>query len=241
MQFQNKSPKHRRKVPPFSTKKQPSISMAVGSSDDENGGVFNLSEDLVQSPAHKSASTGAIDFAGLLGTPLKLHEDLAKGCGGQLWPAGMVLATYMLRRHRESLRDKTMLALALGCSPLRHPLHITDQEPMLELMRQNIALNHLDGSVEASILDWGTSTPSNIPSQPDIILAADCVYFEPAFPLLQQTLKELVGDSTTVYFCFKRRRRADLQFIKTARKLFEVKPVDDDPDAPIYSRQNIFL
>ena len=32
--------------------------------------------------------------------------------------------------------------------------------------------------------------------RPDLILAADCVYFEPAFPLLVQTLSEL-SDLTT--------------------------------------------
>jgi protein N-lysine methyltransferase METTL21A len=83
--------------------------------------------------------------------------------------------------------------------------------------------------------------PSIVQPAPDIILVADCVYFEPAFPLLQQTLLELVGDKTIVYFCFKRRRRADLQFIKTARKLFDVKEVLDDPERHIWSKEKLFL
>lgn len=41
-----------------------------------------------------------------------------------------------------------------------------------------------------------------------MILAADCVYFEPAFPLLVQTLSDLVVDNRTeVLFCYKKRRK----------------------------------
>lgn len=78
--------------------------------------------------------------------------------------------------------------------------------------------------------------------KPDTILAADCVYFEPAFPLLMQTLKDLLAlnPSATVYFCFKKRRRADMQFLKTARKNFILTEVKDE-DRPKFSREGLFL
>jgi len=82
----------------------------------------------------------------------------------------------------------------------------------------------------------------------DIILAADCVYFEPAFPLLEKTLVDLVKDNTVVFFCFKKRRRADLHFIKSIKKRLNVREVKDDPefskhdaDYEKYSRENLFL
>lgn len=113
---------------------------------------------------------------------------------------------------------------------------------MFDLMKRNILLNNLGTSVKASLYDWGTTPPpSTIPTHPDVILAADCVYFEPAFSLLQQTLQDLIGPNTVCYFCFKRRRRADLQFMKTAKKMFEVREVEDDPDKEIYSREKLFL
>lgn len=112
---------------------------------------------------------------------------------------------------------------------------------MYELMKQNISLNNLDSKVSATIYDWGEPTPSGLPKHPDIILAADCVYFEPAFPLLQETLKDLIGEKTVCYFCFKKRRRADLQFLKVARKMFDVREVDDDPDKDVWSRESLFL
>lgn len=78
--------------------------------------------------------------------------------------------------------------------------------------------------------------------KPTHILAADCVYFEPAFPLLMETLAALfdLNPSAVVYFCFKRRRRADLQFMKTARKRFIVEEVEDN-DKPIWERERLFL
>ncbi|PVI07845.1 hypothetical protein DM02DRAFT_608460 [Periconia macrospinosa] len=220
-------------------------------SDSEENDVFGVSEDLVAPAFIKPAGISEVDFDGLLSPPLRLHEDLKRGCGGQLWPAGMVLSKYMLRKHQDDLRGKEIVELGAGgglvglAVAIKHDLtktlHITDQEPMFELMKQNITLNDLTSRVQASIYDWGTSTPTNLPQHPDIILAADCVYFEPAFPLLQQTLQDLIGENTVCYFCFKKRRRADLQFMKVARKMFNVKEVEDDPDKGIWSRENLFL
>jgi hypothetical protein len=42
----------------------------------------------------------------------------------------------------------------------------------------------------------------------DVVLAADCVYFEPAFPLLVTTLCSLAHDAETeILFCYKKRRK----------------------------------
>ena len=89
----------------------------------------------------------------------------------------------------------------------------------------------------------GEELPSEVREfRPNIILAADCVYFEPAFPLLLDTLRQLLAltPGATVYFCFKKRRRADLQFLKTARKTFHVTEAKDD-DRPVFSREGLFL
>ncbi|KAK1809272.1 Protein-lysine N-methyltransferase efm6, partial [Friedmanniomyces endolithicus] len=214
-------------------------------SDDEEA-PFAISEDLVQSPTHKQASITRTDFDGLLQEPLLLSEDLAKGNGGQAWPAGHVLARYLLRRKLGDLRDASMLAVAVGCRTTTgtsmQVIHITDQQPMLALMRGNILLNSLEDRVEASVYAWGAGNrPASIPACPDVVLAADCVYFEPAFPLLLQTLEELIGPETVCYFCFKRRRRADMQFLKAAKKGFVVVDVEDDPERERYGRENIFL
>ncbi|RMZ69467.1 hypothetical protein GMOD_00006282 [Pyrenophora seminiperda CCB06] len=221
------------------------------SDNEEENDFFGISQDLVPPAPIKPAGVSTVDFDGLLSPPLKLEEDLKNGCGGQLWPAGMVLSKYMLRQHRSDVAGKTIvelgaggglvgLAVAIGCN-VDTTLHITDQEPMFSLMKRNIVLNNLQDRVRACIYDWGEPTPSDLPAHPDIILAADCVYFEPAFPLLQHTLQDLISENTVCYFCFKRRRRADLTFMKTARKMFDVNEVDDDLDKEVYSREKLFL
>ncbi len=73
-------------------------------------------------------------------------------------------------------------------------------------------------------------------------MAADCVYFEPAFPLLLATLEELLElcQDAVVYFCFKKRRKADLQFMKKAKKKFVVEEIEDQ-DRPTFEREALFL
>ncbi|KAL9095686.1 MAG: hypothetical protein Q9165_002118 [Trypethelium subeluteriae] len=205
-----------------------------------NDEILAISEDLVQSPIHKSAATSIIDFGGHLLQPLKLREDLRNGCGGQLWPAGMVLGKYLLRQHRDNLKNKSMLAVAAGCE-INQPVWITDQEPMFQLMKDNLALNGMEDQVQPAIYDWGSPVPLSLPRPVDVVLAADCVYFEPAFPLLQQTLQDLIQENTVCFFCFKKRRRADMQFMKSARRLFNIEEISDDPDREICRRENIFL
>ncbi|KAL1865024.1 Protein-lysine N-methyltransferase efm6 [Diaporthe australafricana] len=209
--------------------------------------------DFAPLPDYKLAGDTALDFGGLLSTPLRVHEDLASGCGGQTWPAGVVLARHMLRYHRDKLRDARILeigaggglvglAVANGCS-LSQPLHITDQLEMLSLMGHNVLLNNAQGRVKPLVLNWGEPLPSEtVDFKPDVILAADCVYYEPAFPLLLQTLKDLLAlcPSATVYFCFMKRRRADMQFLKSAKKSFVVTEIADD-ERPVFSRQGLFL
>ncbi|KAJ5810910.1 hypothetical protein N7447_010426 [Penicillium robsamsonii] len=212
---------------------------------------LRISESLAPTRVLKAAMTTDVSFDGLLKEPLLLKEDLKDGCGGQLWPAGMTLAKYLLSRHAADLSDKSIvelgaggglvgLAMARGCH-LEQPVYITDQEPMFSLMKSNIQLNNLGPKATAAILNWGEPIPNHIPSKPDVIIAADCVYFEPAFPLLITTLQDLLGPNSVCYFCYKRRRRADMRFMKMAKKAFEMEPILDDPGADAYNRENIFL
>jgi hypothetical protein len=77
---------------------------------------FELSHDLVHFAVIKQAGITKIGFNGYLETPIKLHEDLTNGCGGQLWPAGMVLAKYMLSQHSKELRGRSMCASDMNLS-----------------------------------------------------------------------------------------------------------------------------
>jgi protein N-lysine methyltransferase METTL21A len=214
--------------------------------------IFSVADFVVPPREIKAAGQIDLTFNGLLNEPLKLHEDLAEGCGGQLWPAGMTLARYMLTYHRD-LRNKHIieigagsglvgLAVGQGCG-MNTTLSLTDQLPMLALMEKNVALNGLQSVVQPQVYDWGSDEIPTFPTptgKADIVLAADCVYFEPAFPLLLQTLKDVMGTNTTCYFCFKKRRKADMRFIRDMVRTFDVHELTYEwKEAD--RRQSIFL
>ena len=119
---------------------------------------------------------------------------------------------------------------------------------MYALMLENIKLNDLSSTVNAAIYDWGTPLPATIISElqsrgkrkPDLILAADCVYFEPSFPLLKDTLLDLLqpepmtkedegpeaeNGGPVCYFAFKKRRKADWRFVKMISKVLEIEEI----------------
>lgn len=139
------------------------------------------------------------------------------------------------------------LAVAAGCHNTEQ-IYITDQKPMLALMQENIELNSLSTRVSATILNWGIGISAGLPSllsqedrKLDVVLAADCVYFEPAFPLLRDTLIDLIGDETVCFFCFKKRRKADWRFMKMLSKALDVREITDDEGRQSYSLDSIFL
>ncbi|KAL6306735.1 putative methyltransferase-domain-containing protein [Sparassis latifolia] len=210
------------------------------------------------------------DESALLPNPvvIKLVVDASPGCGGIAWPAGevrlpcvihriivlnncvctvcQVLAAYIARRG--SWKGKNVLELGSGtglvglvAGKLGARACITDQAPLIEIMARNVSMNDLTALVTVAELNWGEPIPQDIP-RPDVLLAADCVYFEPAFPLLVKTLADLVIDDTTeVLFCYKKRRKADKRFFTLLKKEFTWTEVDDNPARDAYSREAISL
>ncbi|KAL8681829.1 MAG: hypothetical protein Q9186_002061 [Xanthomendoza sp. 1 TL-2023] len=55
------------------------------------------------------------------------------------------------------------------------------------------------------------------------------------------TMQEIMSPDAVCYFCFKKRRRADMNFVKMARKSFVVTDVKDDPDEEVWRREGIHL
>ncbi|KAN0124563.1 putative methyltransferase domain containing protein [Lactarius tabidus] len=160
---------------------------------------------------------------------LSLAVNASVGCGGIAWPAGEVLARYIARRGK-ALQGLNVLELGSGTGLVGlvagyfgAQVCITDQSSLIPIMERNVALNGLSGVTTAE-LDWSKPLPEHLP-RPDIVLAADCVYFEPAFPLLVSTLAALVplpheSASPEVLFCYKKRRRADRRFFALLKKQF---------------------
>lgn len=203
-------------------------------------------------PEREAETTGltAVDFGGLLTPGLQLMLDGGKtGCGGKLWPAGELLGKYVIThfnpsdkgvntpsqdfeialdfsqfKHVLELGSGTGLCgLALGLATTDVECYITDQQPMLELIKANITLNGLDKRAFARVLNWGEELSSEY-DDIDLVLAADCVYLEAAFPLLEKTLIDITNKrNVPILMAYKKRRKADKRFFKSIRKHFIVQ------------------
>ncbi|KAI0291925.1 putative methyltransferase-domain-containing protein [Multifurca ochricompacta] len=160
---------------------------------------------------------------------LSLAVDASPGCGGIAWPAGEVLARYIARRGH-ALQGLNVLELGSGtglvglvAGYLGAHVCVTDQAPLIPIMNRNVSLNRLQSNVVVAELDWAKPL-TDMQQRPDILLAADCVYFEPAFPHLVATLAALVRPfperTPEVLFCYKKRRKADKRFFSLLKKYF---------------------
>ena len=69
--------------------------------------LLSISEDLVPSTVVIPSQEVIIAFDGLLNPPLVLQTNETE-CGGKLWPAGMVLAEYLLRNKMVEIQGKKM-------------------------------------------------------------------------------------------------------------------------------------
>ncbi|WVF68137.1 hypothetical protein IAT40_002900 [Kwoniella sp. CBS 6097] len=193
---------------------------------------------------------------------VRLKVDAGPGCGGIAWPAGEVLSRYIAYRHSidpSKLRNKKIIELGSGTglvgivAGMLEPsaeVWVTDQEILLNLMAVNVELNLPSTSTGRNVhiaeLNWGEDIKSSIPVEAcELVLAADCVYFEPAFPLLVRTLCDLapLGKDIEILFCWKKRRKADKRFFAMLKKHFDQQIVEDDkPGArEIYNRQGVSL
>lgn len=184
-----------------------------------------------------------------LDNPVKLVVDAGPGCGGIAWPAGEVLSRYLARRG--SLMGQQAIELGSGTGLVglvagllgADEVVVTDQEQLMKIMEENIQLNGLGNRVRASVLNWGEPLLSDLPFSVSLILAADCVYAEPAFPLLVSTLNDLNKryENAEILFCYKKRRKADKRFFGLLKKHFIWEEVADDPERDVYSREAITL
>ncbi|KAF7978323.1 hypothetical protein HWV62_941 [Athelia sp. TMB] len=120
---------------------------------------------------------------------ISLAVDASPGCGGIAWPAGQVLAKYLVDLGPSVVQGKKILEVGSGTG-------LVGLVAAALGARQVWITDQLGGIIPERILPV------------DIVLAADCVYYEPAFPLLVQTLSDLVTDAKTeVLFCYKKRRK----------------------------------
>lgn len=233
--------------------------------------VYSSDASVEPSTTIESSSCGAAPppaaAASSVVYPIYLTLDMTRGCGGKIWPAAEVLGAYIASMPSRFAPSEPVSA-ALAQHPWRHKTvvelgsgtglvgflvaklgagcetWITDQEPMLELMHTNAALNRdMQDPCHVAELNWGEALPADVPHRPDVVLMADCVYREEAFQPLVDTLCLLATPATEILFCYHKRRRADKRFFGLLKKHFAYDHVQDDDPArsAAYQRSGTFL
>lgn len=212
-------------------------------------------QDLVPSRPIEHLGNSDLTFDGRLPSPgLQIWEDGGEvGCGGKIWIAGELLSKYLLdtglygkKKVIEIGSGTGLTGLSLGLCEKRDKdmkIYITDIQELVPLMNKNIHLNHLEDTVIAETLSWGEELPEYAKSDVDLILAADCVYLEKAFPLLEKTLIDLTNTEKEVLILmsYKKRRKADGQFFRKIKKNFDVIQIENFKDYAFYKKQRVSL
>ncbi|KAN0064590.1 Protein-lysine N-methyltransferase efm6 [Thecaphora frezii] len=203
-------------------------------------------------PDSPPAAGGSGEKRGWYDITLKLN--MTEGCGGKIWPAAEVLGAYIVGKGEERWKGKTVVELGSGTGLVGFlvakmqsecRVWVTDQRPMLTLMQENLALNVSDmpGQCFVDELDWGLPIRDTIPSHPDVLLLADCVYRETAFQPLVDALLMLSTKQTEILFCYQKRRKADKRFFGLLKRHFTFDDIDDDDPkrTEIYRREGTHL
>jgi predicted nicotinamide N-methyase len=79
------------------------------------------------------------------------------------------------------------------------------QPENVALLQGNAELNSLQDAVNIEALDWTKPIPPELAGPWDVVLAADCVFWEYLFEPLIDTLVQLASKSTRVYISMTHR------------------------------------
>ncbi|XP_056632378.1 protein N-lysine methyltransferase METTL21D-like [Diorhabda sublineata] len=179
-------------------------------------------------------------------TVLKLHQKIEGDVSCVVWDAAIILAKYLEKWNENNVgyfRNKAIIELGagVGCvgitaAALGGDVTLSDLPEALPLLNLNVKENKTcwegnQGLIRIIPLDWGTEVELK---SPDIILLADCVYYEESVLPLIRTLKALARSDTEILVCQEIR---DTQkqvecwelFIKNLKKYFTITivPMED--------------
>lgn len=108
--------------------------------------ILSISEDLVPSTVQTASQQVILAFDGLLSPPLVLQTNETE-CGGKLWPAGIVLAEYLLRNKLDEMEGKKMFVRS------NVPLSIMYNTLRLSCHANYVPSTELSSALEAAL--WG--------------------------------------------------------------------------------------
>ncbi|BES94089.1 Putative methyltransferase [Nesidiocoris tenuis] len=163
-----------------------------------------------------------------------------------VWPSEEVLAYYALG-HREEFFGKSVLELGGGMSCLAGlyiakytdatRVHLTDgNENSVKNVRRIVAANRLDhendGKVDCSVLKWG----EHVQDKYDIVLAADCLFFDSARRDLVRTIWQAMKSNGVGWITAPRRGSTLDKFLEEAQNVGFKYRVSDSYNQDIWDR-----
>lgn len=194
---------------------------------------------------------------------LKIYQKMEGDVSCVVWDASLVLAKYletMCQHKSDFLSGVKVLELGSGlgvvgltAATLGAQVTLTDLPEALPLLRLNINENKakigsMGGYAIAEALIWGDNS-SLLDEEFDIIVLADCVYYEEAVDPLIESLKNL-NDSPTkkpVMYLTQELRDTEIQrtlwnsFYEKLTELFDVEKIPEEEQHANYRSSDIVL
>ena len=137
-------------------------------------------------------------------------------------------------------KGKSVLELGAGCGLVGIVLAklgaasvtLTDLEPALPLLSENIQLNKAH-ACNASALSWGSSEALRALTPPfDYVIGADIMYIIEVIDLLVVTLRHAMGKESVCYMGYGRNRRALETFLKATLDYFCIEELESSQFHP---------
>ncbi|KAG8233114.1 hypothetical protein J437_LFUL012540 [Ladona fulva] len=179
-----------------------------------------------------------------------------------VWDASVVLAKYLemesIRRENRTWLDKKVvveLGAGVGCAGLAAACYgarvvLTDLPKVVPHLWANVDVNRMiwdanSGRVEVKELTWGKDRATALPAS-DVVLMADCVYYDQSLQPLVSTLEDITSYDTDVLICQEIRDSSNQQeiwdqFLKLLKGKFEFEKIPISEQHPQFSSADIIL
>uniref|UniRef100_A0A146LL62 Methyltransferase-like protein 21D n=1 Tax=Lygus hesperus TaxID=30085 RepID=A0A146LL62_LYGHE len=197
---------------------------------------------------------------------LLFYQNSVGNVSAVVWDASLVLSKYLNKRSKKSedwLRDMKVLELGsgLGCAGITAACFgadviLTDLPDVVPQLAKTIELNRIPisegrGKAVAMELKWGSSVQiqpilDKWNGPPNIILAADCIYYEESLKPLADTIKNLSGLRTEIIISQEIRETGRQQyfldgFMEYLMADFDLREVHESDQDEVYQSEDIHL
>ncbi|XP_066933657.1 protein N-lysine methyltransferase METTL21D-like [Clytia hemisphaerica] len=187
-----------------------------------------------------------------------IHQSYIGDVGHVVWDAAIVLAKFLDGKYFTSnetltLQGKSVVELGSGTGLVGlvaamngASVRITDLNELVPLMEKNIEANQhlLQGNAKAESLKWGVDLEMKMKA--DIILIADCIYYDESLEPLVNTMHSLCHETTVIYMSYEERNtdlkiELEKKFFKLLDGLFSTERISRDLQDPLYNSDDIHI